>query len=58
MESVLVVNPGPVSKRKGPGTYTQMTIYPRKINEEERAAGETMVGHKIFERARVDVIKI
>jgi len=57
VESVLVVNPGTLSKRKGPGTYTQMSIHPRKLTEEERDVGK-MCGHKIFERARVDIVRI
>lgn len=51
-----MVNPGPLSKRKGAGTYAQLTVYPRKLTDEER--GQEMVGHKLFERARVDVIRI
>lgn len=58
VKGVLVVNPGPLSKRKGPGTYIQMTIYPRKLTEEERAASGSAVGHHLFERARVDVLRI
>lgn len=56
-ESVLVINPGTLSKKKGPGTFAQMQLGVRKINEEERQADE-FVGHRAFERARVDVIKI
>ncbi|MCJ1474789.1 DNA-directed DNA polymerase alpha subunit pol12 [Lambiella insularis] len=58
VESVLVVNPGTISKKKASGTFSQLTIYPRKVANEERAAGSTMVGHKLFERARVDVVRI
>ncbi|KAK0507767.1 hypothetical protein JMJ35_009656 [Cladonia borealis] len=61
VESVLVVNPGPLSKRKGPGTYAQLSIYPRTVTEEEREleqAEGTMVGHRLFDRARVDIIRI
>ncbi|KAL2048259.1 hypothetical protein N7G274_000170 [Stereocaulon virgatum] len=61
VESVLVVNPGPLSKRKGPGTYAQLSIHPRKVTEDERdgeRAGGTMVGHHLFDRARVDVVRI
>jgi len=54
---VLIVNPGTLSKRKGAGTYTQMSVYPRKVTDEERAEGKT-VGHQMFERTRVDIIKI
>ncbi|KAL8730371.1 MAG: hypothetical protein Q9166_004136 [cf. Caloplaca sp. 2 TL-2023] len=57
VENVLVVNPGPLSKRKGAGTFAQMTIYPRKLTDQERSPG-ALVGHKLFERARVDVVRI
>lgn len=57
VESVLVINPGATSKRKGPGTYAQMTIHPRKVTDEERAEGQN-IGHKVFERARVDIVRI
>ena len=58
VESVLVLNPGSISKKKAAGTYAQMAIHPRKVTDEERAAGDAMVGHKIFERARVDVVRV
>ena len=61
MDNVLVVNPGPLSKRKGPGTYSQMTIYPRKVTAEERNAevlDHRKVSHGIFERTRVDIVRI
>jgi DNA polymerase alpha subunit B len=56
VESVLVINPGTLSKRKGAGTYAQMAIHPRVLTDEERQ--EKSVGHKLFERARVDVVRI
>lgn len=51
------MNPGSLSKRKGPGTYIQMTIYPRKVTDEERMQGNS-VGHNLFDRARVDIFRI
>ena len=57
MEGVVIVNPGTLSKRKGAGTYTQMTVHPRKVTDEERVEAK-VVGHKMFERTRVDIIKI
>ena len=56
MESVLVVNPGYLSKRKAAGTYTKMTIHPRSLTDEER--GSSVVAHQVFERARVDIVRI
>ena len=57
VESVLVINPGSLSKRKAPGTYAQLTLHPANPTEEERAEGN-VVGHRIFERGRVDIFKI
>lgn len=56
VESVLVINPGTVSRRKAPGTYTQLAVYPL-VSGEERTEGK-MIPHKLFERARVDVVKV
>ncbi|KAB8360933.1 hypothetical protein FH972_024665 [Carpinus fangiana] len=57
VDSVVVINPGPLSKRRAPGTFAQMFIQPRLITDAERSAGEP-VGTKMFERARVDVVRI
>ncbi|KAJ8125577.1 hypothetical protein O1611_g8060 [Lasiodiplodia mahajangana] len=57
VESVLVINPGFLSKRRGAGTYARMTLYPPTLTEKEASSTE-MVGHKIFERARVEITKI
>ncbi|EEH40503.2 DNA polymerase subunit alpha B [Paracoccidioides lutzii Pb01] len=56
VEGVLVINPGTLSKRKAPGSYAQMGLHPRTLTEEEM--NEKQVGHKVFNRARVDVIRI
>ncbi len=57
VESVLTINPGTLSKRKGAGTFAQLTIYPRKVSDEERASG-AVAGHQLYERARADVVRI
>ncbi|KAL2263681.1 hypothetical protein VTK26DRAFT_5624 [Humicola hyalothermophila] len=57
VESVLVINPGYLSKRRGAGTYAKMTLYPPSLSEEN--IGSTgMVAHKVFERARVEITRI
>lgn len=56
VESVLVINPGTISRRRAAGTYAQMAVHPREITEEER--GQKQLGHKIYERARVDITRI
>lgn len=53
---MLVINPGKLSKRRGPGTYAQVAVHPQRLTEEERES--KFVGHKVYERARVDIIRI
>ncbi|CAK7267327.1 DNA-directed DNA polymerase alpha subunit pol12 [Sporothrix epigloea] len=57
VESVLMINPGYLSRRRGAGTYAKMTLY---APDAVQGAGEdtTMVGHRIFERARVEITRI
>ncbi|KAK9774177.1 putative DNA polymerase alpha subunit B N-terminal-domain-containing protein [Seiridium cardinale] len=57
VESVLVINPGYLSKRRGAGTYARMTLYPPKLDGGEIGAGG-MVSHRVFERARVEITRI
>jgi DNA polymerase alpha subunit B len=57
VESVLVINPGYLSKRRAAGTYGKMTVYPASMTDEERSAG-VMVSHKLFNRARVEILRI
>jgi DNA polymerase alpha subunit B len=52
----MVINPGTLSKRKAAGTYAQMSLQPRVLQDQERTL--TSVPHKVYERARVDVIRI
>jgi DNA polymerase alpha subunit B len=53
---VLVINPGTLSKRRAAGSYAQMAIHPRLVGEDERE--EKQLGHKLYERARVDINRI
>ncbi|KAF2260144.1 DNA polymeras-like protein alpha/primase associated subunit [Lojkania enalia] len=57
VESVLVINPGTLSKRRAAGTYARMIVSPRNVTEDERNKG-LVVAHKMWERARVDIVKI
>ncbi|KAH9999153.1 DNA polymerase subunit alpha B [Xylariaceae sp. FL0662B] len=57
VESVLVINPGYLSKRRGPGTYARLTLYPPKVTDQELSSGG-MASHKVFERARVEITRI
>jgi DNA polymerase alpha subunit B len=57
VDSVLVINPGYLSKRRGAGTYALMTLAAPKVDEAELSGGGLM-GHKIYERARVEITRI
>lgn len=56
IEGVTVINPGTISKRRGAGTYSQMSLQSRVLSDEEKT--EKTVPHKVYERARVDVVRI
>ncbi|KAI7379415.1 hypothetical protein KC328_g13353, partial [Hortaea werneckii] len=58
VEGVTALNPGPLMKKRGAGTFAALSIQPRRLSDEEREAAETPVGHMLYERARVDVVKI
>ncbi|KAK2002694.1 DNA polymerase alpha/epsilon subunit B [Colletotrichum falcatum] len=55
VESVLMINPGFLSKRRGAGTYARLTLFPPKANAGQ---SEAMVSHGVFERARVEIKRI
>jgi len=54
---VLVINPGYLSKRRAAGTYARMTLYPPSLTDAERESNNVL-GHRVFERARVEITKI
>lgn len=56
VESVLVINPGLLSKRRGAGTYARMTLFPPDRDGVTEASG--MVSHGVFKRARVELVRI
>ncbi|KAK3685129.1 DNA polymerase alpha subunit B N-terminal-domain-containing protein [Podospora appendiculata] len=58
VESVLVINPGYLSKRRGAGTYARMTLYPVSQAVIASSSGSGMLAHKVFERARVEITRI
>ena len=66
IESVVTINPGTISKRRGPGTYARITVLPPSIPKKNNGdddqmdtsvAGE-MFGHRLYERARVDIVRV
>lgn len=54
VDGVVIINPGTLSKRAGPGTFVNMAIVPPVIAEDT----EQLVAHKVYERARVEVLKV
>lgn len=56
VDSILTINPGPISRRRAAGTYAQMAIHPRVVSEEEQE--QKNVSHNLYERTRVDIAKI
>ncbi|KAL2760463.1 hypothetical protein ACRALDRAFT_2024434 [Sodiomyces alcalophilus JCM 7366] len=54
IESVLVINPGTLSKRRGAGTYARMALYPPSFEE----GSESLLSHRVFDRARVEITRI
>ncbi|KAL8786008.1 MAG: hypothetical protein Q9195_008389 [Heterodermia aff. obscurata] len=61
VNGVIVINPGPLSKRRGAGTYSQFSVYPKKVTDQERDVERSRgarVGHDVFNRARIDIVKI
>ncbi|KAM5342447.1 hypothetical protein ACJ41O_013413 [Fusarium nematophilum] len=55
VESVLLINPGYLSKRRGAGTYARMTLHPPTVPD---SGNDEMVGHRVFDRARVEIVRI
>ena len=54
VEGVVAVNPGSCSKRMGAGTYVEMVVEAARVED----MGEEGVAHRVFERARVEVVRV
>ncbi|KAF2429779.1 DNA polymerase alpha 70 kDa subunit [Tothia fuscella] len=57
VESVISINPGTLSKKRGPGTYARMVIQPMHPTDEQREKGEPIT-HRLYDRCRVDIVRI
>lgn len=57
VESVLVINPGTLAKRRAAGTFARVIVQPAVISDAERERG-LAVAHKLWERTRVDIVRI
>lgn len=67
VDSAVMVNPATMTRKNQPGTFAKMTIYPTPQRELEEAANsmevddedeEKTLEHRIYERIRVDIVKI
>lgn len=55
VDGVVAINPGNLSKRAGAGSFAALTIgAPGKVE----GGAEEVFGHKVYERARVEVLRI
>lgn len=57
VESVLVINPGTLAKRRAAGTYARVIIQPARVTDDDRQKG-VAVAHRLWERSRVDIVRI
>jgi DNA polymerase alpha subunit B len=57
VESVIIINPGTLAKRRAAGTFARIIVQPAKITDEERDRG-VAVAHRLWDRCRVDIVKI
>ncbi len=60
VDSIVAVNPGFLSKSANPGTFVKMAIHPmeRGLLNRAREGGDADRAHKVYERARVEVLRI
>jgi DNA polymerase alpha subunit B len=52
VDSVLVVNPGTLARRRAAGTYARLTVHAMSVE------GEAVLAHRAYERTRVDIVRI
>jgi len=55
VDGVVVVNPGNASKPRGAGTYVEMVVQPKRVEE---GKVDEDVGHEAWKRVRVEVKRI
>lgn len=58
VDSVVAVNPGWVCRKAGYGTFVEMWIGGREDGMGEDVSQEGVVEHKVWERARVEVVRV
>lgn len=60
VDSVVAINPSYLAKGNSAGTYCKMSIHPQNKERLARTgeAEEEEIEHEVYERARVDVLRI
>lgn len=67
VDSTIMLNPSFLTRGNAPGTYAKLTVHPLPRDELERRVGEVGEGaeepdepieHRVWERCRVDVVKV
>lgn len=60
VDSTVMVNPSFLTRGESAGTFARFTVHPMdKAELQQRSSeGDEMVEHRVFERCRVDIIKI
>ena len=65
VDSTVIVNPSYLTKGSTGGTFARFTIHPhakaelqQEVGKAAMAAEETVIDHKIWERAKVDLIRV
>ncbi|KAF1922866.1 DNA polymerase alpha 70 kDa subunit [Didymella exigua CBS 183.55] len=57
VESVVLINPGTLAKRRAAGSYARVIVQPARVTQEERERG-VAVAHRVWERCRVDIVRV
>ncbi len=59
VDSIVTVNPSYLSRASSAGTYAKLAIHPMARREVQDAArNEAQLEHRVYERARVDIVRI
>ncbi|KAI5781432.1 DNA polymerase alpha subunit B N-terminal-domain-containing protein [Geopyxis carbonaria] len=58
VDGVVAVNPGPLSKRRGAGGYVEVAVGAHPVVGVKTEGQEGPVPNRMFERARVEIVKI
>ena len=60
VDSTIMVNPSFLTRGESAGTFARFTVHPMDKGELQQRSGDgdEMVEHRVFERCRVDIVKV